>query len=210
MALNLEEQEQLAELKAWWQSNGGMIVLVVCAAAIAFSGWQGWHWYQRSQAVKASTLYETLQRAAAAGDTRVVREADGELVADYSRTIYASIGALTTARYEVDHGDPKNAKAQLEWVIERSHYDNLRDIARLRLAAILLDGKAYDAALQQLAAPHAAAYDAQYAALRGDVLYAKKQPGEAKAAYRSALEKADAGDAAFRERVRVRLEALGG
>jgi predicted negative regulator of RcsB-dependent stress response len=210
MALDHQEQEQLAALKGWWEEHGNLVVTALVAIALAAAGWRGWNWYQTKKSLEASTLYEMLTRAVQAGDAKTMRDASGALAEDYPRTLYASMGALVSARYYFDHRELKDAKAQLEWVIERSRYDDMRDIARLRLAALLLDEKSYDAALQQLSAPHAAAYDAQYAALRGDVLYAKKQPGEAKAAYRAAIEKAGAGDAAFRERVRVRLEALGG
>jgi predicted negative regulator of RcsB-dependent stress response len=120
------------------------------------------------------------------------------------------MGALVSARFYFDRNDLKNAKAQLQWVIERSPSDDLRALARLRLGAVLLDEKAYDEALKIADAPHASAYDAQYAALKGDVLVAKGQPAEAKAAYKLALEKAGREDAAFRESVRMRLEALGG
>src|SRR5437667_203525 len=79
-----------------------------------------------------------------------------------------------------------------------------------RVLAVVVDEKAYDEALKLLDAPHASAYDAQYAALRGDVLVAKNQLAEARAAYQSALEKAERRDSPFRESVRMRLEALGG
>jgi predicted negative regulator of RcsB-dependent stress response len=120
------------------------------------------------------------------------------------------MAALVAARFHFDRNDLKAAKAQLEWVIERSPADDFKDLARLRLAAILLDEKAYDEALKLLDARHAPAYDSQYAALRGDVLVAKNQPAEARAAYQLALEKAGKDQGGFRESVRMRLEALGG
>lgn len=210
MALDLEEQEQVEELKAWWKQHGGLITAIVLAVALTFVGWQGWRWYQRDQAVHASLLYDTVTKAAQANDTKALRDASGTLVESYPRTLYAPMGALVAARYYFDHNDLKNAKAQLQWVLERSGSDDLRDLARLRLAAVLLDEKAYDEALKQLEAPHAAAYEAQYAALRGDILVAKNQAADAKAAYKLALEKADRKDNAFQESVRMRLEALGG
>ena len=210
MALDLEEQEQVAELKAWWQQHGSLITAAVLAACLGFAGWQGWRWYERSEAAQAGVLYETLARAAQAGDAKALRDAGGALLENHPRTLYASMGALTAARFYYDRGDAKNAKAQLAWVVEHAKSDDFRDLGRLRLAAILLDEKAYDEALKQLGAQHGAAYDAQYAAARGDVLVARNQPDEARAAYKLALEKAGAGSAAFRESVRMRLEALGG
>jgi predicted negative regulator of RcsB-dependent stress response len=138
-----------------------------------------------------------------------MRDAGGALIESYPRTHYASLGALVAARFYFDRSDLKSARAQLEWVIDRSPSEDLRDLARLRLAAVLLDEKAYDEALKLLDARHAAAYDAHYAALRGDVLVARKQPAEAKAAYRLALEKSARQEPAFQESVRMRLEALG-
>jgi predicted negative regulator of RcsB-dependent stress response len=210
MALDLEEQEQVEELKAWWKQHGGFVAAIVLAVAVGFVGWQGWRWYQHDQAANASVLYDTLNKAVQANDAKALRDASGTLVESYPRTLYAPMGALVAARYYFDRNDLKNAKAQLQWVLERSRSDDLRDLARLRLAAVLLDEKAYDEALKLLEAPHAAAYDAQYAALRGDILVAKNQAAEAKAAYKLALEKADRKDGAFQESVRIRLEALGG
>lgn len=210
MAYDLEEQEQLAELKAWWKQHGTLVVAIIMAASIGFAGWQGWKAYQRSQTAQASTLYDTLTRGVQAGDAKAVRDASGALIQDYGRTLYASMGALVAARYYHERNDAKNAKAQLQWVLERAPSEHFRDLARLRLAAVLMDEKAYDEALKLLEAAHAPAFDAQYAALRGDLLVAKNQPGEARAAYKLAMDKADKQDTPFKESVRVRLEALGG
>ena len=197
MALDLEEQEQVAELKAWWQQHGNLIVGVVVVAALAAAGWVAWRNYQQSQAAQA-------------GDAKALRDASGALAENYAGTLYAPMAALVAARFYYDRNDLKSAKAQLQWAVERSSSDDLRELARLRLAAVLLDEKAYDEALKQLEAPRAAAYEAQYAALKGDVLVAKGQPAEAKAAYKLAIEKAGPQEAQFRDSLRMRLDALGG
>lgn len=210
MALDHEEQEQLAALKGWWEEHGNLVVAAILAVAIGVGGWRGWNWYQNKQSLEASALYEMLTRAVQAGDAKTMRDASGALAESYPRTLYASMSALVSARFYFDHRELKDAKAQLEWVLDRSRSDEMKDLARLRLAAVLLDEKAYDQALKQLDAPHGDAYAAQYAALRGDVLVAKSQTKEAKAAYQVALDKAGKDDNAFRQTVRIRLEALGG
>jgi predicted negative regulator of RcsB-dependent stress response len=210
MALDLEEQEQVAELKAWWKQYGNLIVAIVAAAALAGAGWLAWRNYQQSQAAQASVLYDSLAKAAQANDAKALRDAAGSLVENYPRTLYASMGALVAARYYFDRNDPKNAKAQLQWVLERGASDDFRDLARLRLAAVLVDEKAYDDALKLLEAPHGVAYDAQYAALKGDALLGKNEAAGARAAYKLALDKAGEKEGAFRDSVRMRLEALGG
>ena len=210
MALDLEEQEQLAELKSWWKAHGNLVVSVVVAALLAFAGWRYWGVYQANQAGQAAALYHTVDKAVQAGDAKALRDAGGALAENYPRTLYASMAALVSARFYYDRNDLKSAKAQLQWVIERAGAEDFRDLARLRLAAVLLDEKAYDEALKQLEAQHAAAYDAQYNALKGDILVAKGQPAEARTAYKLALDKADERDSQFRDSVRMRLEALGG
>ena len=210
MAYDLEEQEQLAALKGWWKDNGTTVLVALAAVSISLAGWLGWRNWQASQAQQAAALYDSLQKAVQANDAKSVRDAGGSLVEGFPRTLYASMGALASARFHLDHQDLKSARAQLQWVVERSSSDELRDIARLRLAGVLLDEKAYDEALAQLEAKHAPAMAAQYAALKGDILSAKGNAGEAKAAYRLALEKSDERSGAFRASVQLRLDALGG
>lgn len=208
--LDLEEQEQLAALKGWWRDHGNLVLGLIAGAALGVAAWQGWNWHQRTQALQASAQYESLAKAIQAGDAKALRDASGALAEGYPRTLYASMGALAAARFYFDRNDPKSAKAQLQWVIERSSSEDLRDIARLRLASLRLDEKAYDEALQQLEAKHGEPFAAQFAALKGDILAAKAQTAEARAAYRIALEKADKNNEAFRSGVQLRLDALGG
>ena len=205
--LDLEEQEKLDALKSWWKENARLIVLVLAAAAIAVAGANGWRWYQRQQALEAGALYDALGRAVRAGDAKALRDAGGALTERYARTLYATMGALAAADFHFERGELKSAKAQLQWVVERSAAADLRDIARLRLAALLLDERAYDEALALLAYQPLEAYAALYAAMRGDVLVAKDQPAAARAAYQLALDKASG---PLRDSVQLRLDALGG
>ena len=210
MAYDLEEQEQLASVKGWWHDNGTRVLTMIAVAAIVGSGWQGWRLWQADQARQAGAQYEALIKAAQDGDAKALRDAGGTLVESFPRTLHASLGALVVARFHVERADLKNAKAQLQWVVERSPSDELRDLARLRLVAVLLDEKAHDEALALLEAKHVAPLDGQYAALKGDILVAKNNSAEARAAYRLALEKSDERSTAFRNSVQLRLDALGG
>ncbi|MGD9951764.1 MAG: tetratricopeptide repeat protein [Burkholderiales bacterium] len=208
--LDLEEQEKLEELKAWWKRHGGLLILVIAAVAIAFAGTAGWRWYERDQAMRAGALYSTLLKAAQSADAKAVREAGGTLAEDYARTLYASMGALAAAHFYFERGELKSAKAQLQWVLERSPSAEFQALARLRLAALLLDEKGFDEALAMLGDVPRAPYAAQFAAMRGDVLSAKGERDGARAAYRRALETSDAEGAAFRDSVQMRLDALEG
>lgn len=210
MAYDLEEQEQLATLKGWWKDHGNLVMMLVTAVALAVAGWRGWEWYQRNQSLQAGAVYEQLAKGVAAGDAKAVRDAAGTLLESYPGSLYASMGALASAKFLFDRNDLKAAKLQLQWVLDKTRSDEFRDVARLRLAGVLVDEKAYDEALKLLEAKHADAFAAQYAALKGDVHVAKNQAAEAKAAYKLALEKAGKKGGGFREGVQMRLDALGG
>ena len=210
MAYDLEEQEQMATLKSWWNDHGSKVMMSIIVVALAVAGWRGWDWYQRNQAVEAGAVYEQLAKGVAAGDAKAVRDSAGTLLENYPGSLYASMGALASARFLFDRNDLKAAKLQLQWVVDRSKSDEFRDIARLRLAGVLMDEKAYDEALKLVEAKHAEAFAAQYAVLKGDLLVAKNQAAEAKAAYKFALEKAGKKSSGFRDSVQMRLDALGG
>jgi predicted negative regulator of RcsB-dependent stress response len=204
---DLEEQEQLAALKGWWKEHGGAVALGAILVAAAVAAWNGWTWYQRSQAAQAAALYETLQKAARANDLKATRETSGSILENYPRSAYAPLAALVSAKVQFQAGDLKTARAQLQWVIEHAKSDEIRSIASLRLASVLLDDKEPDAALKVLDAKPHPGFEALYAAQRGDILVVQKKREEARAAYKAALEKAEPGP--LREGLRLKLEALG-
>jgi predicted negative regulator of RcsB-dependent stress response len=206
-AYDLEEQEQLAELKAWWKERGGSVALGAMLVAGAIAAWNGWGWYQRSQSAQAAVLYDTLQKAARANDLKATRETAGAILENYPRSAYAPLAALVSAKVQFQAGDLKTARAQLQWVVEHAKSDEIRSIAALRLASVLLDEKEPDAALKVLEARPHPGFEALYAAQRGDILATQKKRSEARAAYKAALDKAGAG--ALRETLRLKLEALG-
>jgi predicted negative regulator of RcsB-dependent stress response len=218
---DLEEQEQLAEIKTWWTQHGNMLVNVLTAAALVVIVWQGWNWYQRTQTAQAAMVYNVLQKAIVDKDSQRIKAASGELIEKFGRTGYASLGAMTTAKVMIDAGDAKTAKLQLQWIVDHGQ-DELRDLARLRLAVVLLDEKAYAEALKQLDGKVSPGFEARFADNRGDVLAAQGQPAEAKAAYQVALAQLDEAKAksaagwqgqstaVYRELLQQKLDALGG
>jgi predicted negative regulator of RcsB-dependent stress response len=203
---DLEEQEQLAALKAWWKEHGGGVALAAILVASAVAAWNGWIWYQRSQAAEAAALYDTLQKAARANDLKVTRDTAGSILENYPRSAYAPLAALVSAKVQFQAGDLKTARAQLQWVIEHARSDEIRSIAALRLSSVLLDDKDPDAALKVLEAKPHPGFESLYAAQRGDILMAQGKRAEARTAYNAALEKAEAGP--LREGLRLKLEAL--
>ncbi len=207
--LDLEEQEQLAEFKSWWQKYGNLVTSAILAVALTYAGVAGWQWYQRSQASEASGLYDALQKAASEKDTKKVRDAAGAILEQFPRTAFAPLAAMISAKVHFDAGDLKTARAQLQWVIDRAADPALQAVAKLRLAHVLVDDDAIDEALKLLDAAPKGEFAAQFSALRGDILVVKGQTAEARSAYQSAIDKTDAKNSAQKERLQSKLDALG-
>jgi predicted negative regulator of RcsB-dependent stress response len=206
---DLEEQEQIDSIKTWWKMYGNLVTGIVAVVSVSVVGWQGWNWYRGGQTAKAAAVYAALELAVESGDAQKVKSAAGELAEKYGSTAYAQLGALVGARQSFDAGDLKTAKAQLTWAADNGK-DELRDLARLRLAAVLLDEKAYDEALKQLDAGHAPAFAARFLDLKGDVLAAQGKAKEARDAYVAAKGKLDGKGGVSAELLQQKLDSLGG
>ncbi|HEY0585442.1 MAG TPA: tetratricopeptide repeat protein [Pseudoduganella sp.] len=208
MAYDLDEQEQLANLKAWWAKYGNLTTWVVIAGLAAYSGWNGWNYYQRNQAAQASVLFDELQTAVTAKDNAKVARVAGDIESKFGRTAYASLGALSAAKSFFDANDLKSAKAQLEWVVAHGNEEH-KNIASIRLAGVLLDEKAYDAALKALAVAALPQFKSSVEDRKGDILAAQNKMEEARTAYKAALEAADKNNPG-RQLIQLKLESIGG
>ena len=208
-AYDLEEQEQLEDLKAWWKQWGNTISGVVIAVCLGVIAVQGWRWWSALQAEKASVLYTAVSTAARSNDLAKAKDAMAQLSDKYGGTAYAPRAALLLAATLHEAGDKAGAKAQLASVIDRDSEQELKEIARIRLAALLMDDKQYDEALRTLDAKHDEAFDGIYADMRGDILVAAGRNAEARTAYQSALARIDQ-RSPYRTYVQVKLDTLGG
>jgi predicted negative regulator of RcsB-dependent stress response len=206
---DLDEQERLEELKAWWKRWGTLVLTVLAVILAAAAGWRWWQSHTMNQSLEAAAAYEKLTQSLAAGDAKAAVESGSLLIDQYGKTAYAPRAALLLAKLNVDRREPKSAQAQLEWVIANGKEAALRDLARLRLAGILLDDKQYDAALKQLDSPHSDAFGPRFDDLRGDVLLAQGKSAEARSAYQAAFS-AMQEDHPYRSIVELKLDALGG
>jgi predicted negative regulator of RcsB-dependent stress response len=208
-SLDLQEQEQLDALKAFWKQYGNLITWVLILALGAFAAWNGWNWWQRDQAAKAGAMFEELDRAALAGDADKAGRIFNDLKDRYPRTTFAEQGGLVAARLQFEKGQPDAAKATLTWVAANATEDEYRTVARLRLAGLLLEAKQYDQALAQLAEAKAPTFEALVADRRGDVLLAQGKRDEARAAFESAWAAMD-DKLEYRRLIEAKLVSLGG
>jgi predicted negative regulator of RcsB-dependent stress response len=206
---DLEEQEKLDDLKAFWKRWGNAVSAAIIAVCVAYIAVQGWRWWTGQQAEEASVLYGAVASGTREKDAAKARDAMAQLASKFSGSGYAPRAALMYAKLLWDQGDKAGAKSQYQWAIERSTEDELKAVARYRLAEALLDEKSYDQALAALDAKHPEPFAGLYADLRGDALAAAGRAADARAAYQTALAKLDA-KSAYRNYVQVKLDALGG
>ena len=206
--LDLEEQEQLAQFKHFWNKYGNLISWALIVVLGSFAGYNGWNLWQTRQAGQASALYAEVERAAATGDQARVQRAFDDIRDKFAGTTYAQQAALLAARSMQESGKTDAARAALAWVTEKSSDPGYQSIARLRLAGLLADAKSYDEALAQLAKPMPPEFEPLAADRRGDILQLQGKPAQAKAEYLKALPGLDT-RADYRRLVEVKLAALG-
>lgn len=206
--LDLQEQEQLDSLKAFWKKYGNLLTWVVIVVLAAYAGWNGWNYWQRDQGFKAGALYEELDRAVVANDAEKVQRAWADLQAKFPKTAFAEQGALLAAKFHFDKGQLEAARTNLAWLGDNGQQPEAKTIARLRLAALLQADQKYDEALKALDVATAAGFEHLVADRRGDVLLAQGKSAEARAAYQAAWAAMD-DRLDYRRVVDAKLTALG-
>lgn len=207
-ALDLQEQEQLDQIKHFWKKYGNLISWALILVLGAYAAWNGYQYWQRDQAGKAAMLFDEVERSVAAGDQSRVQRSLADMKDKFPGTLFAHQAALVAAKFFNAKGQLDEARAALKWVAGAAPEPAYRDIARLRLAALLLDGGSHDDALAQLAQPMTPSMSGLASDLKGDILMAKDQKTEALLAYRTAWkELSELAD--YRRLVEAKLNALG-
>jgi predicted negative regulator of RcsB-dependent stress response len=204
---DLEEQEKIDGLKSWWEVYGTLAIIIVATFVAGIFGTQAWKYYQKQQSDQTVELFISLQGIVESGDSEKIKDAARLLTEGFPDSGYASRAALISARASVDAKDIKNARNQLQWVLVNSEEVELKDIARLRLAGLLLDEKKHDEALKLLESKHSKFFDSLYGDLKGDVYADKGSISEARAAYKMAMSKIDKKETHYKI-IQMKLDAL--
>ena len=183
------EEQQVEALKRWWKENGTSLIV---GLFVGISGLFGWRYYvdqNNFHAVQASDLYMQVMQSAALNtvDDKTI-DINNKLINEFSDTPYAALSSLALAKSEYEKSNIDAASAQLEIAVKHASNDVIKQIANLRLARIYIEQSKYDEALVLLSLSHAAAYDAQYEELKGDLYLAKGDMALARAAYDKAID----------------------
>ncbi len=206
--LDLEEQEQLDELKAFWKKYGNLITIVLTIALAAFAGWNIYQRWQQNQASQAAALFDEVERNAVAGDLPKLERVFADMKDKYPNTSFAQQAGLVAARVFFEGAKPEQAKAALIWVAEKSSDNGYQAIAKLRLASVLAESAAYDEALKLLSGSFPAEFSALVSDRTGDIYMLQGKKQEARAEFEKAFKAFDE-RAEYRRLVEVKLNALG-
>jgi len=205
---DLEEQEQIAQFKHFWDTWGTLITWTVIVVMGGFASWNGYRYWQGRQAQQAVAMMDAVEVAAQAKDLDRVQQIFGDLRKDYPRTAQAGQAGLLAAQEYANAGRWKEAQAALTWVADNASDDGYVALARLRLAAVLMQEKSYDQALAQLSSTFPPEFAAMVADRKGDVLNLQGKKQEAIEQYRRAWDGLGEQES-YRQVVQAKLDALG-
>ena len=206
--LDLEEQEQLDELKHFWKRYGDLITWVLIAVFGAVAAWNGYQYWQNKQSAQAAVLYEEVERATQAADMARLDRSLADMKDRFGGTLYAQQAGLLAAKTYYEKGNTDAARAALTWVSEKASDEGYKAIAKLRLAGLLLEAKSFPEAAQALSGSFPKEFAALAADRLGDVYAAQGKKNEARAEYQKAYQGLDE-RAEYRRLVEVKLNALG-
>jgi predicted negative regulator of RcsB-dependent stress response len=206
--LDLEEQEQLDQLRHFWNTYGTLITWLVLLVAGAFMAWNGWQYFQRDKAARASVLYDEIERSTQAGDVARIERALADMKEKFAGTAYAQQAGLLAAKTLHEKGNADASRSALAWVAEHAVDPGYQAVAKLRLAAELLEAKSYDEALKQLSGNVPKEFEALVADRKGDIHLAQGKRDEAKAEYQKAWTAFGPGTD-YRRLVEIKLNAVG-
>jgi predicted negative regulator of RcsB-dependent stress response len=213
MHFNLEEQEQLAEFKAWWKRFGKWILATIVAVSVGYISYATYGWWNKKSSLGASKVYELVLTGAQKQDIPLILKATADLQDQFQSTSYAGMASLVAAQVTNAAGDLANSEKNLRWAVDKAKVDAHQDIARARLVSLLIDQDKFDEARKVAAASVSKPFEPLILERRGDVEFAQQKNADARKFYQQGwdllLKNADASDESKRL-LKVKLDAVGG
>lgn len=185
---NKTEAEQVEDLKRWWEQNGKWVVIVLVLGVSGFVGGTVWNNHQLAQKVAASAKFDAVFQLIDNGQDEQAMAEASKLIEQYRETDYAAGAALALAKLQSDKKDYDAARLHLQWILDNSQNAEMKNVASLRLARLLLAQQKLDEALALANPATPGAYAAAFAMMRGEILQAKGDKAAARIAYQAALD----------------------
>ena len=207
--LDLEEQEQLEELKHFWNKNGNWISWLLIVILGSLAAWNGYQWWQKNQGMQAAAMFDEVEKVIKSGDAQKIDRALSDMKERFPSAYTTQQASLLIAKTHYEAKRVDESKAALQWVINSGNDTGLVSIARLRMSAVLIDAKAYDEALKVLDTGIADEFAALASDRRGDIYVLQDKKSEARAQYQNAY-KAFGDQSDYRRLVTFKLNSLGG
>ena len=202
------DEEKVEALKAWWKQNGKSVIGGILIGVAVLYGGKTWLDQRHSHVETASMEYEAMMQDLKQDKKDQAAERGASILGQYSDTPYAELASLTLAKIKVDENDLVAAKANLRWAMDNAKQDEIKLIARLRLARVLNAEGNHDEAMKLIDIPNTGKFAASYAELKGDIYVAKGNNSEARTAYNLALQSLDPGSR-DRHYLEMKLDDLG-
>lgn len=206
--LDLEEQEQLDQLKHFWKQYGNAITWALILVLGSFASWNFYQYWQRSQSVQAAAMFDAVERVVKVADSEKIDRAFEDMKERFPSTTYAQQAGLLVAKHYYALLNIDSTKAALSWVADKSSDSGYQAIAKLRLAGVLMDGKSYDEALKLLNGSFPASFSGLVSDRRGDVFLLQGKTKDAISEFESAFRNFDE-RSEYRRLVEVKLNSLG-
>ncbi len=191
------EEQQVEALKQWWKENGTAVILGAVLGVAALGGWRGWDWYQEKQATEASDIFTSIQGAIVQNDSQYVHTQAETLRTQYKSTPYAVLATMHEAKLQSEKGNLEESAKSLRWAIEHSSQQSVKDIARIRLARVLVADNKLDEAAVIVDQGLPESFASLVNEIKGDIYFAKGETEQAKQAYDQALKSADASNVEY-------------
>ena len=206
--LDLQEQEQLDQIKHFWRQYGNAITWILVTVLTAFASWNFYNYWQRSQSSQAASFFDEFERITRSPDQAQLDRVFSDIKERYPTSTYTQQAGLLVAKKYYESGNLEGAKSALGWVTEKSTDKGFQSIARLRLAGVLSESQDHAGALKVLEGSFPEAFEALAADRRGDILLSQGKNSEALKEFNNAFRLFDE-RSEYRRLVEVKLNALG-
>ena len=203
------EEEQVEDIKRWWEKNGKFVIILGIVVVASVIGFKTWNEFKIQTASQASSQYDLMMEELAGGQNDSVVQRGASIIKKTPELSYAALSAMTVAKVHVEKGELDQAATQLNWALLNTKDEKLQHVARVRLAKVLSAQEKFAEALTHANFPQQGAFSSQYSIVKGDIYYKKGEFGSAKTAYQAAINDSNLSPQ-LKSFIQIKLDDIGG